>query len=82
MNINDIKSIRVTDIVTEGTEIVEATVENIYAMDVLQAEYRAETFLNTVASDNGETVKADRWLTVKTGDGQLETWTIRFYVKR
>jgi hypothetical protein len=82
MKLEDIAQIRVTDIVTEGSEIVEATVENIYAHDVLQAEYRAETLLNMVASDNGETVKADRWLTVQQGDGMTKTWTIRFYTKR
>jgi hypothetical protein len=82
MKLEDIAKIRVTDIATEGDEIIEATVENIYANDVLQAEYRAETLLNMVASDNGETVKADHWLTVKQGDGMAETWTIKFYTKR
>lgn len=82
MNINDIKTIAATDIQTNGTEITEATIENIYAMDVLQAEYRAETFLASVAEANGQTVKADHWLELKTGDGMLETWTIKFYTKR
>jgi hypothetical protein len=82
VKLEDIAQIRVTDIITEGTEIVEATVENIYANDVLQAEYRAETFLNFVAGENGETVRADRWEIVKTGNGMAETWTIKFYTKR
>jgi hypothetical protein len=82
MNLSAIKTITATEIEIEGTEIIEATIENVYAMDVLQAEYRAETFLASVAESNGQTVKADRWLTVKAGDGMAETWTIKFYTKR
>ena len=82
MKLEDIKQIRIIDIAVEGTEIIEATVENIYANDVLQAEYLAETYLAFVAKESGETVKADHWLTVKTGDGMAETWTIKFYTKR
>lgn len=78
MNLSDIKQIRLTNIKTEGKAIVEATVENVYALDVLQAEYRAEKFLALVAKDNGEVVSADRWEVLKAGDGNLETWTIKF----
>lgn len=78
MNLSDIKQIRLTNIKTEGKAIVEATVENVYALDVLQAEYRAEKFLALVAKDNGEVVSTDRWEVLKAGDGNLETWTIKF----
>ena len=79
MNLSDIKELAVSDIKTEGNAIVEATVLNVYANDVLQAEYRAEKFLAMVAKDNGEVVSTDRWETVKAGDGMAETWTIRFF---
>lgn len=78
MNLSDIKQIRLTDVKTNGKAIVGATVENVYALDVLQAEYRAEKFLALVAKDNGEVVSTDRWEVVKAGDGNLETWTIKF----
>lgn len=78
MNLSDIKQIRLTDVKTNGKAIVEATVENVYALDVLQAEYRAEKFLALVAKDSGEVVSTDRWEVVKAGDGNLETWTIKF----
>lgn len=78
MKLEDISQIRVTDVKTYGNAVIEATVENIYALDVLQAEYRAETFLAFVAKENGEVVSADRWGVVKAGDGKLETWTIKF----
>lgn len=82
MNINDLKTITATDVKIEGNEIIEATIENVYAHEVLQAEGRAEIFLYAEAERNGQTVKADRWLEVKVGDGMLETWTIKFYTKR
>lgn len=78
VNLNDIAKIRLTDVKTNGKAIVEATVENVYALDVLQAEGRAEYFLAFVAKENGEVVSADRWEVVKAGDGKLETWTIKF----
>lgn len=82
MKLSDIKQIRVTDLKLEGNEIIEATVENVYATEVLQAEGRAEIFLYAEAERNGQTVKADRWHELKTGDGMAETWSIRFYTKR
>lgn len=79
MNLSDIKSLAVSNVKTEGKAIVEATVENVYATNVLQAEGRAEKFLDMVARDNGEVVSADRWEVVKRGDGMAETWSIRFF---
>lgn len=78
MNLSDIKQINVTDVWSEGNAIIEATVENIYALDVLQAEYRAEKAVQGHAKANGQVVSADRWEVVKAGDGNLETWTIKF----
>lgn len=64
-----------TDIATEGKAITGATVNDVQGSDVLQAEYRAETFLAFVAKENGEVVSADRWEIVeRTGN----TYTIKF----
>jgi len=78
MNANDLKTIEATDIQTEGNAIVAATVSNVYALDVLQAEYRAERFLSKVATDHGQVNSCDRWELVEAGDGALKTWTIKF----
>jgi hypothetical protein len=78
MNLNDIKTIAATNVKTYGNAIIEATIENVYAVEVLQAEGRAEIFLNKLAAENGQVVSTDRWELVKAGDGKLETWTIKF----
>lgn len=79
MNVEDIKTIAATDLKVEGKAVVGATIENVYALDVLQAEYRAEMFLRGLAVENGQVVSCDRWDLVKAGDGNAETWTIRFF---
>jgi hypothetical protein len=78
MNLNDIKTIEATNVKTYGNAIIEATIENVYAVEVLQAEGRAEISLNKLAAENGQVVSTDRWELVKAGDGMLETWTIKF----
>lgn len=78
MNPSDIKQITVTDVKLFGNAIIEATVSNIYALDTLQAEYRAEVALAAVAKENGQVASCDRWEGLKAGDGKLETWTIKF----
>lgn len=79
MKLEDIKTITATNVKVEGKAIVEATIENVYALDVLQAEYRAEVFLSNVADDNKQVNSCDRWELVKAGDGKDGTWTIRFF---
>jgi hypothetical protein len=79
MNLNDIKTIAATNVKVEGKAIVEATIENVYALDTLQAEYRAEVFLSKLAESNGQVNSCDRWELVEAGDGKLKTWTIKFH---
>lgn len=79
MKLEDIKALTLTNVKTEGKAIVEAHVEGVYAVEILQAEGRAEKFLDMVAKDNGEVVSCDRWECLKKGDGMAETWTIRFF---
>jgi hypothetical protein len=79
VKIEDIKTITATNVKVEGKAIVEATIENVYALDVLQAEYRAEVFLSDLADSNEQVNSCDRWELVKAGDGKLETWTVRFF---
>ncbi len=50
-----------TNIKTNGNAVTEATVNDVQATDTLQAEYRAEKFLASVAKENGEVVSCDRW---------------------
>lgn len=79
MNLSDIKTIAATNVKVEGKAVIEGTVENVYGVDLLQAEYRAEVFLSKLAADNGQVNSCDRWELVKAGDGMLETWTFRFF---
>lgn len=77
--LEDLKTITATNIKLEGKAVVEATIENVYALDTLQAEYRAEVFLSKLAESMGQVNSCDRWELVKAGDGKLDTWTIKFH---
>lgn len=79
MNLEDYNKINVTGLKIEGVAIVEATVENVYALNSLQAEYRAEKHLCDVAEDAGQVVSIERWEVIQVGDGQSKPWTVKFF---
>lgn len=65
----------VTHIVTAGKSIQSATVHNVEATDILQAELKAERFLNYIAKESGEVVSTDRWELVEAIGNR---YTIKF----